>query len=74
MMATTSETVETLEEVIEMMDEIALKLRGLHNERIRAYCLADFEGRNSREGWMGTFVRDILEEELETARHSDDED
>jgi hypothetical protein len=25
--------------------------------------------RNSREGWMGTFVQDILEEELETARH-----
>ena len=74
MIATANETIETLEEVIEMMDDIALKLRNLHNERIRAYCRADFEGRNSREGWMETFVRDILEEELENARHPDDED
>ena len=74
MMATTDETIETLEDVLEMMDDIALKLRNLGNERIHAYCLADFEGRNSREGWLGTFVRDILEEELESARHPDDED
>ncbi len=73
MMATTDRTIETLEEVLEMMDDIALKLRNLHNERIRTYCLADFEGRNSREGWLGTFVRDILEEELEAARHPDND-
>jgi hypothetical protein len=73
MMATTNETIEALEEVLEMMDEIALKLRNLHNERIRAYCLAEFEGRNSREGWLGTFARDIIEEELESARHPDED-
>lgn len=73
-MATKDETIETIEQVLEMMDDIALKLRNLKNERIRAYCLADFERRNSREGWMGTFVRDILEEELESARQSNDGD
>ena len=72
MMATENETIETLEEVIEMMDEIALKLRSLHNERIRAYCLADFEGKE--HGWLGHFVRDILEEELENARRPNAED
>jgi hypothetical protein len=72
MMATANETIETLEEVIGMMDEIASKLRRLHNERIQAYCLADFEGKE--RGWLGHFVRDILEEELENARRLDDED
>jgi hypothetical protein len=43
MIATENEAVETREEVPEMMDDIAVKLRNLGNERIRAYCLADFE-------------------------------
>ena len=41
-------------------------LRRLNDPRIEAYCLADFEGRE--RGWLGTFVRDILEEELRSAR------
>ncbi len=59
---TAQERVETLEEVLGLMDECAQKLRSLHNPRIDAYCLADFEGRNG--GWLGTFVRDHIEEEL----------
>jgi DNA-binding Lrp family transcriptional regulator len=60
------EAIETLEEVLEEMNEIAQKLRRLGNARIRAYCLADFEGREG--GWLGRFVRDVLEEELRELR------
>jgi hypothetical protein len=66
------EAIETLEEVLEQMDDIARKLRSLRNERIRVYCLADFEGRDG--GWLGRFVRDVLEEELRRYRGEDDED
>ena len=71
-----SEKVEVLEEVLGMMDECARLLRRLGDERINAYCLAAFEGREG--GWLGHFERDILEEELEAARNGggeeDDED
>jgi len=63
---TAQEQIETLEEVLGMMDECAAKLRSLHNPRIDAYCLADFEGRDG--GWLGTFVRDYIETELREAR------
>jgi len=66
MTATTSERIDILEEVLEKMDECAAMLRRLKDPRIEAYCLADFEGRE--RGWLGTFVRDILEEELQSAR------
>jgi hypothetical protein len=71
MLATTDGTIEALEEVLEMMDEIAERLRRLGNLRIEAYCLAEFEGRN--RGWLGKFARDIIEEELESARHPDED-
>ncbi len=67
------ETVEVLEDVLAQMDDIAAKLRSLRNERITAYCLADFEGREG--GWLGEFVRDILVQELAAAREESlDED
>jgi hypothetical protein len=66
------EAVATLEDVLMQMDEIARALRSLRNERIRAYCLADFEGREG--GWLGRFVRDVLEEELRRYRGQDEED
>jgi hypothetical protein len=71
MTATTSERIEILEEVLEKMDECAELLRRLKDPRIEAYCLADFEGRE--RGWLGTFVRDILEEELQSAREPEDD-
>ena len=61
-MPTTDEQREILEEVLEKMDECAELLRGLGNARIAAYCMADFEGRD--HGWLGEFVRDIIEQEL----------
>ena len=59
---TVEEQRDTLQEVIEMMDECARLLRSLHNKRIEAYCLADLEGR--ARGWLGWFARDCIEEEL----------
>jgi hypothetical protein len=72
MTATTSERIEILEEVLEKMSECADLLRRLNDPRIQAYCLADFEGRE--RGWLGTFVRDILEEELRSAREPEEDD
>ena len=54
------------------MDECAELLRRLTDPRIEAYCLADFEGRE--RGWLGKFVRDILEEALQAAREPEEED
>jgi hypothetical protein len=71
MTATTSERIDILEEVLEKMDECAQLLRRLKDPRIEAYCLADFEGRE--RGWLGTFVRDILEEELRSAREPEED-
>ena len=72
MTATTSERIEILEEVLEKMSECADLLRRLNDPRIQAYCLADFEGRE--RGWLGTFVRDIQEEELRSAREPEEDD
>jgi len=72
MSLTNSERIEILEEVLEKMDECADLLRRLNDSRIESYCLADFEGRE--RGWLGTFVRDILEEALQAARHPEEED
>jgi hypothetical protein len=71
MTAATSERIDILEEVLEKMDECASLVRRLNDPRIEAYCLADFEGRE--RGWLGTFVRDILEEELQSARKPEDD-
>ncbi|HLF76731.1 MAG TPA: hypothetical protein VJB57_04505 [Dehalococcoidia bacterium] len=60
------EKVEVLEEVLEKLDEIAHSLRSLGDPEIEAYCLADFEGRE--HGWLGEFVRDILERKLREYR------
>ena len=60
------EKVEVLEEVLEKLDEIAHSLRSLGDSEIEAYCLADFEGRE--RGWLGEFVRDILERKLREYR------
>ena len=68
----TEERISILEEVLEKMDECATLLRRLSNPRIEAYCLADFEGRE--RGWLGTFVRDILEEALQAAREPEEDD
>ena len=67
-----SEKGEILEEVLEKMDECARLLRQLGDERINAYCLAAFEGREG--GWLGHFERDILEEALEAARNPEEDD
>jgi len=72
MTLTTEERIAILEEVLEKMDECADMLRRLHDPRIESYCLADFEGRE--RGWLGTFVRDILEEELQAAREPEEAD
>ena len=72
MTITTSERIEILEEVLEKMSECADMLRRLNDPRIEAYCLADFEGRN--RGWLGTFVRDILEETLHATLHPEEDD
>ena len=72
MSLTNSERIEILEEVLEKMSECAELLRRLNDPRIQAYCLADFEGRE--RGWLGKFVRDILEEELQATREPEEED
>ena len=72
MTLSTDERIAILEEVLEKMSECADMLRRLNDPRIEAYCLADFEGRE--RGWLGTFVRDILEEALQTAREPEDDD
>ncbi len=67
---TIDETRETLEEVLEMMDAIAQSIRSLGNDRLNAYCLAAFEGRD--RGWLGHFERDIIEEELRSLGEDED--
>ncbi len=71
MPVTRDEKIEILEEVIAKMDECAELLRQLGDPRIEAYCLADFEGRD--RGWLGEFVRDILEQALAAERNGEDE-
>ncbi len=68
----TSEQIEQIEHVLELMDEAAESLRSLSDPRIDAYCLADFEG--SARGWLGRFVRDVLEERLQALRSDDEEE
>ena len=68
----TEERISILEEVLLKMDECAEMLRRLNDPRIDAYCLADFEGQ--QRGWLGTFVRDILEEALQETREPEEED
>ena len=72
MTLSTDERIAILEEVLEKMSDCAEMLRRLNDPRIEAYCLADFEGRE--RGWLGTFVRDILEEALQAAREPEEED
>ena len=72
MTLSTEERIAILEEVLEKMSECAEMLRRLNDPRIEAYCLADFEGRE--RGWLGTFVRDILEEALHATLHPEEED
>ena len=63
---------EILYEVREKMDECAQALRSLHDERINAYCLAAFEGREG--GWLGEFERDIIEQAILAVDEGSDED
>jgi hypothetical protein len=72
MALSTDERISILEEVLEKMDECAEMLRRLNDPRIEAYCLADFEGRD--RGWLGEFVRDILEQALHAALHPEEDD
>jgi hypothetical protein len=72
MTLSTDERIGILEEVLEKMDECAEMLRRLNDPRIEAYCLADFEGQ--QRGWLGKFVRDILEEELHATLHPEEDD
>jgi hypothetical protein len=72
MTLSTEERIAILEEVLEKMSECADMLRRLTDPRIEAYCLADFEGQ--QRGWLGTFVRDILEEALQETREPEEED
>ena len=60
-----------LEEVLQLMDECANLLRSLDDDRINAYCLAAFEGRDA--GWLGEFERDIIERALQALDDGDDE-
>lgn len=69
---TNDEKREVLEEIIEKMEECAELLRSLHDDRLNAYCLAAFQGRNA--GWMGYFERDIIEEALRALDGDGDED
>ena len=62
------EQVERLEQVLELMDECSQLLRSLGDPRIEAYCLADFEG--AQRGWLGRFVRDVIEERLAELREA----
>ncbi len=68
----TSEQIEQLVHVLESMDNAAEILRSLDDPRINAYCLADFEG--STRGWLGRFVRDVLEERLQALKADDEEE
>ena len=67
-----SEQIEQLEHVLELMDEATEILRSLGDPRIDAYCLADFEG--SARGWLGRFVRDVLEERPQALRTDEEEE
>ena len=62
-MVNDNEKREILEEVLEKMDECADLLKALDDDRINAYCLAAFEGRDA--GWLGHFERDIIQEVLD---------
>jgi hypothetical protein len=66
------ERAEVLEEVLEQMEEIAEKLRGIQDGEIRYRVMAEFEGREG--GWLGEFARDILERKLREFRGEDDEE
>jgi hypothetical protein len=72
MAVSNQERIETLEDVLETMDEIAHLLRSLGDDRIEAYCLAAFEGQEG--GWLGEFERDILEDALRRARMGEDDE
>ncbi len=69
---TAEERIAVLEDLLLKMDECAELIRQLGDDRINAYCLAAFEGRE--RGWLGEFERDILEQELVAARLDRDEE
>jgi hypothetical protein len=52
------------------MDECAELLRSLGDDRINAYCLAAFEGKDA--GWLGHFERDIVQEALNALGEEDE--
>jgi hypothetical protein len=62
---------DTIEEILEHMDECARLIRSLHDERLNAYCLAAFEGREG--GWLGDFERDIIEQHRDALDDEDDD-
>ena len=65
-MMTIQQQIETLGEVLALIDDCAAKLLSLHNPRMEAYCLAAFAGKVG--GGLGKFVRDYIEAELREAR------
>lgn len=69
---TNDEKREILEAVVEKMDECAQMIRSLHDDRLNAYCLAAFEGKDA--GWLGHFERDIINEALRALDDDSDED
>ena len=71
-LVSSDERVEVLEEVLAKMDEIAHALRSLNDREVDAYCLADFEGREG--GWLGEFVRDVLERKLRQYRDGEEDE
>lgn len=66
----TTERIELLEEMIEHLDRCAEIVRALQSEPLRRRIMAEFEGREG--GWLGTFTRDIIEQELADLRSHGD--
>jgi len=69
---TTAERIEILEEIREKCEEMARLIRSLGDQRIAAYHMADFEGRE--HGWLGqNFLVDQVNEQLNDLAFGDDE-
>lgn len=69
---TNDEKRQVLEEIMEKMEECAVMIRSLGDDRVNAYCLAAFEGKDA--GWLGHFERDILQAALNALDDDDDEE
>lgn len=72
MTLTKEDQIEILDELQEHMDECARFIRSLNSERLNAFCLAAFEGRDG--GWLGEFERDIIEDYRRALDNEEDDD